>query len=405
MNSPVSHASVAEALELLRAVGAGWSSAAVEVALEHAAGRVLAEDVVAPLDLPPFANSAMDGYALRHADALTSARLRVQGVNLAGRAGPARLEPGACVRITTGAPLPEGADTVVVKERCEEDGGMAQIHELAEPGANVRHAGEDYRRGAVALSRGTKLTPPCLGLLASFGLGRVAVNRRPRLRVFSTGDELVPVGQPLPPGRIYDSNGPALTACLRALGADVVGTAHLDDRREAVRDALASVDDADLLLTCGGVSAGEADHLPGVLAEIGEVLLWKVRIKPGMPFLFGRIGSRLYCGLPGNPVSAMVTCLVLVRPLLDAMEGVVDAPRVVRARLAAPVAKRHRRCEYRRGILSVDDDGGLLVAERGAQGSAMQHGLVEANALIELDEARETWGAGEVVRVIPLPWA
>jgi molybdopterin molybdotransferase len=403
VSSPLTQASVEDALSLLAAVGAAWRPLPQSLPLAEAAGRVLADDVVAPIDLPPFDNAAMDGYALRHAEA--GAPLALQGVSLAGKPGPAALAAGACVRITTGAPLPAGADTVVIKEDCVESAGRVAVRTLPAPGANIRRAGEDYARGQTALAAGLRLTPPRLGLLASLGMAAVPVRARPRLRLLATGDELVPPGQSLAPGQIHDSNSLALVACLRSLGVAPAGIGHLADDRAAVRAALAACDDVDLVLTCGGVSAGEADHLPGVLAELGEVLLWKVRIKPGMPFLLGRIGRTLVCGLPGNPVSAMVTCLVLVRPLLLALEGASERPPVLCARLAAPIVKGHRRCEYRRGLLAGDEAGVLWAREAGAQGSAMQHGLVAANVLIELPEEARTFAAGAIVRVHPLPWA
>lgn len=397
------HSSVEQALSILRKSGAAGRGPAEQVALDQACGRVLAEDVLAAIDLPPFDNSAMDGYALRHAEAAAGAAMPLSGLTLAGQAA-VQLPPAHCQRITTGAPLPHGADTVVIREDASEQGGVVSLARLPESGANVRRRGEDYQAGTLALRNGTRLTPPHIGLLASFGMSTLMLTRRPRIRLFSTGDELVAPGHPLAAGQIHDSNASALAAALRSIGIDPVRVGHIADRRDDVRDALGAIEDVDLILTCGGVSAGEADLLPGVLAELGEVLLWKVQIKPGMPFLFGRIGNAFLCGLPGNPVSALVTALVLVRPLLDAMEGAVESVPPLRAKLAAPLRKRHTRTEFRRGFLRCSDCGQLTVAESPFQGSAMQRGLVEGDVLIELPANQGEWAADDPVRVHRMPW-
>ncbi len=397
------HSTVEQAISILRESGAAQRGPVERVVLAKASGRVLAEDVRAAIDLPPFDNSAMDGFALRHAEAVAGAPMPVSGVALAGQEA-AQLAPGHCRRITTGAPLPQGADTVVIREDASELGSTASFDRLPEPGANVRRRGEDYEAGALVLRSGTRLTPPHIGLLASFGVSTQQLVRRPRVRVFSTGDELVAPGRQLAAGQIHDSNGAALTAALRCIGIDPVGVGHIPDRLDDVRTTLRAIDDADVILTCGGVSAGEADLLPGVLSELGEVLLWKVRIKPGMPFLFGRIGTAFLCGLPGNPVSALVTALLLVRPLLDAMEGAAESAPLLWAKMASPLHKRHSRTEYRRGLLRCTESGQLTVVESPFQGSAMQRGLVEGDVLIELPADRREWAAGDPVRVHRMPW-
>jgi molybdopterin molybdotransferase len=395
--------SVDQALAILCAAGAARRMPEESLPLARADGHVLAMDAHAPLDLPPFDNAAMDGFALRRRDAGAGRPIPLAGVTLAGQP-MARLPPGYCQRITTGAPLPQGADTVVIKENVREEGATVVIASLPEAGANVRRAGEDYRRGALALRQGMRLTPPRIGLLASFGMPAVSVVRAPRVRLYSTGDELVAAGRALAGGQIHDSNGPGLAAALRSLGIEPAGVGHMPDRLDAVRQTLQRIDDADLIVTCGGVSAGEADLLPGVLAELGEVLLWKVQIKPGMPFLFGRIGDALFCGLPGNPVSAMVTLLVLVAPMLDAMRGASETPPELWARLRSPLSKRHGRREYRRGFLRCEASGQLQVDQSPFQGSAMQRGLVEGEVLIELPEDGREWQAGDPLRVHRMPW-
>ncbi|HEX7917559.1 molybdopterin molybdotransferase MoeA, partial [Rudaea sp.] len=254
------------------------------IALESALGRVLAKDVDAPFDVPGFANSAMDGYALRGADlaADTEARLRLIGTILAGGIEVPRVEPRTCVRITTGAPLPVGADTVVMKEDSRVEGEMIVIAAGTRPGANVRPAGEDYRSGDRALSAGTALTPAQIGVLASFGHSHVAVTRRPRAVLLTTGDELVAPGQALGYGQIHDSNRYSLGALLEQHGVELVRHERLRDDPPALREALTrAVNDADIVVSSGGVSAGEADYFPRLLAEVGRVHLWKVKIKPG----------------------------------------------------------------------------------------------------------------------------
>lgn len=379
---------------------------AESIALESSLGRVLAEDVTAPFDVPGFVNSAMDGYALHSGDLDANAptRLRLAGTILAGGAEIPRVERGSCVRITTGAPLPQGADTVVMKENTCIDGDAILIEPGTPAAANVRLAGEDYLRGDSALRAGMTLTPARVGVLASFGFTRVAVTRRPRAILLTTGDELIAPGRPLGYGQIHDSNRYSLGALLEQNGVEIVRHERLRDDPPSLRDALARASgDADLIVTSGGVSAGEADYLPRLLAEIGQVDLWKVRIKPGMPFLFGRIGEALVFSLPGNPVSGVATFLAFVRPALDAMTRRRATGPLLRARLTEAVQKAHSRTEFLRAALTCDESGLLHATPLRKQGSGQLRGVAEADALIVLPEAAGEYPLGTVVDVVPLP--
>jgi len=376
------------------------------ISLASALGRVLAADVVAPFDVPGFANSAMDGFAVRgeelQADGPSS--LRLAGEILAGGRAVPPVAPGTCIRITTGAPLPAGADTVVMKENTRVDAELVTIEPGTRPGMNVRPAGEDYRRGELALPRGTQLEPAHAGALASFGMIEIAVSRRPRAVLITTGDELVPPGETLGFGQIHDSNRYSLGGLLAQHGVDLLRHERVKDEPERLRDALVRAGrDADIVVSSGGVSAGEADYMPGLIAEAGKVHFWKVRIKPGMPFLFGEVGAAQVFALPGNPVSGIAIFLTLMRPGIDAMTGATVHSPALRARLTHPIDKRHPRTEFQRARLACASDGTLQATAFPRQGSGMLRGVVEANALIVLPEGPRAFAAGEVVDVMALP--
>lgn len=375
------------------------------VALAEAMDRVLAQPFAAPFDLPPFANSAMDGFALRAGDVQGEGEvaLRIVGTRLAGDGGSIALHAGECLRLTTGAPIPPGADAIAIKENVRVEGDVANVAAPVGQGAHIRHVGEDFRRGGIALSAGTVLTPGPLGALAAFGQTSICVSRQPRVVLLTTGDELVEPGAPLSAGQIYDSNRTSLGALLLGFGVASLRHEHVRDDPEALRKALSrAADESDLVLSSGGVSAGEADFLPSLLCELGKVYLWKVRIKPGMPLLFGEIGKALVCSLPGNPVSGMATFLALLRPGLDALVGRVPRPRVT-ARLATPVNKTHSRAEYLRATAHFGDDGALWVTPLPRQGSGMLHTMAQAGCLVLIEEEVQTLQLGSVVEVLPLP--
>lgn len=387
------------------ALCAGRRLGSERIALEHALHRVLAADVVAPFDLPPFANSAMDGFAVRAADVPEEGdvALRIVGTRLAGDGTPGALRAGECLRLTTGAPLPPGADAVAIKENVRVVGDLAHVQASVRAGTHVRAAGEDFQRGDTALCAGEVLRAGRLGVLAAFGATEVGVRRQPRVVLLTTGDELVAPGAPLGAGQIYDSNRSSLGALLRESGVASLRHEHVRDDPAALRDALRRAsEEADLVLSSGGVSAGEADFLPRLVQQLGTVHLWKVRIKPGMPLLFGEIGNALVCSLPGNPVSGMATFLALLQPGLDALVG--RAPRArATARLAAPVRKTHARAEYLRATAQFRDDGTLWVTPLPRQGSGQLHTMARADCLALIPEEADALETGAVVEVLLLP--
>src|SRR2546423_7082987 len=357
-----------------------------EVPLGEANGRVLADPrVVAPLDVPPFANSAMDGFALRSAD--TPGRLRVVAEVTAGMNGLPTTSAGEAVRIMTGAPIPPGADAVVALEDAHETNGSVQVP-LAQPGAFVRLAGSDTVAGTDVHLRGF-LGAAAVAVLASFGLDRVRVRIRPTVAILSTGDELVEPGQQLRPGQIYDSNALALAAAVAEAG----GTAHrpgrVADTRAGVEDALRAGAGFDLVVSSGGVSVGRHDHVREVLEEAGSLDFWRVAVQPGKPLAVGELAGTLVIGLPGNPVSAIVTFELFVRPLIRAMLGLAGDGR---PRVLARPTERSAKDPARRAFLRVRarrEGGEIVAASAGGQGSAQLRPLAEANALLVVPEGEE----------------
>src|SRR5690348_7139182 len=374
------------------------------VPLADAQARTLAENVHAPHPLPPFANAAMDGFALRGADlpADDERAFALIGEVFAGAASAPEVGAGECARVTTGAPMPPGADTVVVKENIAVDGERITVKAGEKAGANVRAAGEDYVQGDLAFAAGTPIGAAQLAVLAAFGIAAVPVRRQPRIAVIATGNELVPAGRPLGFGQIHESNAVMLAALAREGGLRVVTQRCVRDEPRALQSALLeAAADADLIVTSGGVSAGEADHLPDVLQAIGEIHFHKVRLKPGMPTLFGQIGACLYFGLPGNPVASAVTFRVFVRFALRAMQGVAIVPKPVRARLDAPLHKRHARAEFLRCSVHTDEDGVQWATPHAKQGSGMLRGVAETDALALLPEDARDFIRGDVVVLWP----
>ena len=393
-----------EALQIVAARAARHRLPVETVDLANAHGRVLAEQVLAPHPLPPFDNSAMDGFALRGADLPAEGEhaFSMVGEVLAGAIAAPTVAQGQCVRITTGAPMPQGADTVVIKENVTVEGDRVLVRAEEKAGANVRTAGEDYAQGDLALAAGVRLHAAQVAVLAAFGLAQVSVRRRPRLAVLATGNELVAAGQDLGFGQIHESNAAMLAALARECDASVVAQQVVRDDPDALRSALLEAAiDADLIVTSGGVSAGEADHLPKVLQSIGEIHFHKVRLKPGMPTLFGQIGASLYFGLPGNPVASAVTFRVFVHFALRTMLGISKASEPRRARLGAPLHKRHARAEFARCSLRSDDRGVLWATLHAKQGSGMLRGLAEAETLALLPEDARDYAEGDIVILWP----
>jgi molybdopterin molybdotransferase len=373
--------------------------------IRQALGRVLGSDVRSTIDVPAHDNSAMDGYALRSADLPDAApmRLRLIGTAFAGRPFDGRVGEGESVRIMTGAPVPEGADTVVMQERVSADNGHVQINALPARGANVRMAGEDIKAGEVALSGGVQLQPAHIGLLASIGAAEVDVLRRPRVAFFSTGDELCEVGTPTQPGQIYDSNRYTLFGMLQRLDTEIVDLGVIRDRPDELEAGLRrAAEGADLIVTTGGVSVGEADYLVEIFERLGQIDFWSIAIKPGRPTVFGTLGDALYLGLPGNPVSAMATFYQLARPAILKLSGSQpQVPVLISASCAATIKTKAGRTEFLRGVLSRDQQGQYVVAKTGHQGSGILSSMTQANCFIVIPENAEVIEAGSQVDVQP----
>lgn len=397
---------VAQARERLRAEVAPVGTIE-RLALRAALGRVLAEDVRSPIDVPSHTNSAVDGYALRAEDLPRAgqATLRCIGTALAGRPLEAPIGRGECARVMTGAPLPPGADTVIMQEHAERSGERVTIGARHRPGENVRAAGEDLARGEIALATGRRLQPADLGLLASIGRAEAGVYRRPRVAFFSTGDELRSIGEPLGPGLIYDSNRYTLWGMLTRLGVEAIDLGVVRDTREAVRGALrAAAASADAVLTSGGVSVGEADCVKEALAALGRVGFWQVAMKPGRPLAFGRIGDAAFFGLPGNPVAVMVSFYQFVEPALRRIAGEreIDWERTgFRVPCASRLKKRTGRTEFQRGVLEPAADGTLTVRATGHQGSGVLRSMSVANCFIVLPPDSADVEPGALVEVQP----
>lgn len=395
-----------DARRILDEVAARHRLPAERVSLAKAHGRVLAQPLVATLPQPGFDNSAMDGFAVRHADleANGETSLALVGEQFAGRTQDLTVSAGECVRITTGAPLPAGADTIVIKENTRLEGDRARVLQAPKSGQHVRRAGEDVRIGDVLLSAGQILTPSRIALAAGQGVDRLEVVRRPTVAIFTTGDELVEPGLPLRSGELYNSNRELLMGLLRADGYEPVAWPNLTDNPAAIDAGLRHAGHAfDVVITCGGVSAGEKDHIPALLQAEGEVHFWKVRMKPGMPVLFadgGRLGEALFLCLPGNPVSVLATWLTLGRTLFDGLQGRVESRPRLHARLSTEWRKTHERLEFLRGRLSCDDEGRLQVEPNPADGSHRMRAAADSDALIVLGEGEMTLEAGSVVNVL-----
>lgn len=373
--------------------------------IRQALGRVLASDVCSTIDVPGQNNSAMDGYALRSADLPDAAPLKLTliGAAFAGQPFSGRVGEGDCVRIMTGAPVPEGADTVVMQERVNAENDRVQINTLPAAGANVRLAGEDIKAGDVALSAGVQLQPAHIGLIASIGTAEVDVLRRPRVAFFSTGDELCEVGTPTQPGQIYDSNRYTIFGMLQRLGTEVVDLGVVRDRPDELEAGFRrAAESADLIVTSGGVSVGEADYVMEIFERLGQIEFWSIAIKPGRPTVFGKLGDALYFGLPGNPVSVMATFYQLARPAILKLSGLgAQVPVLISATCAATIKTKAGRTEFLRGILSRDQQGQYVVSKTGHQGSGILSSMTRANCFIVIPEDAEVIEAGSQVDVQP----
>ncbi len=366
------------------------------VPLWLADGRILAADIVAPGDLPPFANSAVDGYAVRLAEA--GAPLPVVG-RIAAGAEAGALQPGTAMRIFTGAPLPAGADTVFMQEDVTERGGVVALPAGLRPGANTRPPGEDVAAGALALPAGRVLRPQDVALAAALGFGAITVRRRLRVALFSTGDELV--DPPAPPGRAqrWDSNRVLLALLCRRAGTDVSDLGILPDRRDRIAAALADAATGhDLLLTSGGVSTGEEDHVRSAVEQTGRLVFWRIAIKPGRPIAMGQIGEAVFLGLPGNPAAAFVTFARVARPVMEALSGGTLPPlRPFPVQAGFAYRKKPGRREYVRVKL----DGNLVAQKHAVEGAGILTSLTEADGLVELPDDLTGVAPGDRVGFLP----
>jgi molybdopterin molybdotransferase len=370
------------------------------VPLAAADGRVLAQDVVAPVDLPPFANSAVDGYAVRFADLADAGgtRLPLSGRVPAGADAAGIAADRCAVRVFTGAPLPPQADTVFMQEDVALEDGAVRLPAGLKRGANARPAGEDLPRGGVALAAGRRLRPQDLALLAALGLTEVSVRRRVRVAIFSTGDELNEPGSALPAAGIYDANRSLLAALLARAGAEILDLGILRDEPESLAARLgAAAEQSDLILTSGGVSTGEEDHVKAAVERVGELAFWRVAIKPGRPVAMGLVGGKPFIGLPGNPVAVFVTFAFVARTVIALLAGTQpQAPRGLPVRLGFPYRKKAGRREYVRVALERGEDGIAVARKHPRDGAGVLTSLTQTDGLVELADELTTVEAGAI---------
>jgi molybdopterin molybdotransferase len=376
----------------------GWR----KVAIRSALGEVLHHPIISSIQVPPHANSAMDGYALNGCDIDGEAfTLKQVGIAYAGQPYLGQVKQGECIRIMTGAMMPNDCDTVVMQEQVEVDGKLITVHGQHRTGQNVRLAGEDIDDGDCLLETGHRITPADLGLIASLGVSEVTIKRRLKVAFFSTGDELKSIGEVLEPGDIYDSNRYTLFGMLTRLNVDVIDMGVIPDDKAALEIAFqTAAAQADVVITSGGVSVGDADYVKDMLDKLGQVNFWKIAMKPGRPLAFGTLGDTLFFGLPGNPVSVMVTFYQFVQPALKKLAGEQQVlPSTIQVRTDTDIRKRPGRFEFQRGILRTDEHGQLVVSTTGQQGSGILRSMSTANCFILLDEACDGIKAGSLVSV------
>lgn len=375
------------------------------VPIRDALERTLAKDVRSTINVPSHTNSAIDGYAISSADLSSdkTIQLSVIGTTFAGQPFRETVKPGQCVRIMTGAKMPASTDTAIMQEHVALDGDVIRFNPGYKPGQNVRQAGEDLKIGQIAIAAGKKLTPAELGMLASMGIAEINVYRKLRVAFFSTGNELRSVGEKLEEGEIYDSNRYTLHGMLTRLQVEITDLGVIPDKPEKIREAfLRASSNADVVITTGGVSVGEADFVRDILTEIGKVDFWKLAIKPGRPLAFGKINDAVFFGLPGNPVAVMVTFYQFVQPALRRIMGQSDIMQNrFKVTCLSPLKKKPGRVEYYRGILSTDNEGRINVSKAGMQGSGILSSMSKANCFIVLPADRAAIEPGQMVDVEP----
>ncbi|MDH5445214.1 MAG: molybdopterin molybdotransferase MoeA [Gammaproteobacteria bacterium] len=375
------------------------------VALRDALNRILAEDVISPINVPPYDNSAMDGYAIRAADLASGSEvtLNVTGSSFAGTPYDGEMKSGETIRIMTGAKVPAGADTVIMQEQVQRDGDVIKISSDHKQGQNVRYIGEDIKQGGPALSSGKKIGSAEIGLLASLGIPEVTVKRKLRVAFFSTGDELRAVGEPLEDGQIYDSNRYTIYGMLSQLGVELIDMGVIPDDRNMIENAFNTAASlADAVITSGGVSVGEADYVKETLDKLGEINFWKISMKPGKPLAFGKVNNAVFIGLPGNPVSVMATFYQFALPTLQRMMGQDDVePVIVKVPCKNMIKKRPGRTDFQRGVLMRNENGELVVDGAGMQASHILSGMSKANCFIILPAESGNIDAGTLVDIQP----
>jgi molybdopterin molybdotransferase len=371
------------------------------VLIHEALGRVTAGAIKSPLNVPPHNNSAMDGYAFALSSLDKSDSLLLSGRSMAGEPFQGDCEAGQCIRIMTGAKMPRGCDTVEMQENCEAKDSSIKFLEPKKLGSNVRYAGEDIAKDQVVFEQGRKLSAIDIGVLASLGVPRVEVYRKVTVALISTGDELKLPGQALNEGDIYESNSFALAAMLQKLNVDVLNLGVIEDSKEAIRNAFIKADqEADAVISSGGVSVGDADYTKVVLDELGEIDFWKIAMKPGKPFAFGKLPNSVFFGLPGNPVSAMVTAHMLAVPALTKMQNSLNSsPLRLNVKTGTDLRKAPGRMDFQRGVVSTDNNGEMVVTSTGSQGSGILTSLSMANCYIVLPAEQGRVKAGEIVTI------
>ncbi len=374
----------------------------LQLPLAEAIGYVLAEDILSPIFVPPFDNSAMDGYAIRIADLNSNATMPVAGKSFAGQPFEGEWPQGSCVRIMTGAKIPDGCDAVIMQENTVvgEDGVTFTQTEV-KPQNNIRPTGDDIRKGDIVLPKGSRLTSRDIPMIATLGVSHVTVVRKPRVAFFSTGDELKPLGQPLAEGQIYDSNRYGIKPLIENFGCEPIDLGIIPDCPETLKATFEQAQSlADVVVTSGGVSVGEADYTKDILEELGEIGFWKLAIKPGKPFAFGKLSTAWFCGLPGNPVSAVLTMYVLVQPMLAKLSGHTEwkAPESIPATTKTAFKKVPGRTDYQRGIYTIED-GKFVVETTGNQSSGAFRSMSLANCFVVLERERGRVEVGETVNI------
>jgi molybdopterin molybdotransferase len=373
------------------------------VPIREALGRIIANDIKSEINVPSGRNSAMDGYAIKGSDLPEHEikKLNLIGTCLAGKPFRDTVNAGECVRIMTGAIMPEGTDTVVIQEQAIVVGGCIDIGNDTRHGDNVRQAGEDLAIGDLVLEKGMRLTPADIGLLASLGFANISVFKNIKVAFFSTGDELRSVGEELEDGAIYDSNRYTLYGMLTRLGVEIIDMGVVKDDKELLERAfIEAAENADVLVTSGGVSVGDADYIKEILEKQGTVNFWKVAMKPGRPLTFGKLDKTYFFGLPGNPVSVMVTFYQFVQPAMKKLMGeYIYSPITLKAPCVSKLKKRPGRVEYQRGVLEQDETGKMVVHKTGKQGSGILRSMADANCFIILPLESEGVNEGEMVDV------